>query len=71
MADLLVAESNRWVSLRLDVFRSHSVDALEWLRPVHGHLAALRKLEMDHGSNARVPDVFGIAPSLREVYLID
>ncbi|KAJ7347482.1 hypothetical protein DFH08DRAFT_868089 [Mycena albidolilacea] len=71
MADLLVAESNRWVSLRLDVFHSHSVDALEWLRPVHGHLAALRKLEMDHGSHARVPDVFGIAPSLREVYLTD
>ncbi|KAJ7732267.1 hypothetical protein B0H14DRAFT_3615769 [Mycena olivaceomarginata] len=66
MAGLVVAECSRWTSLRLGV---RSSEALDWLRPVNGRLPLLQKLEVFHGYNVVVPDVFWIAPNLRKVNL--
>jgi hypothetical protein len=68
MADLIVAECGRWASLHIDAPWLQSVEALDWLRPVKGRLTTLKKLEVLNAEDI-VPDVFGIAPSLREIYL--
>ncbi|KAJ7901154.1 hypothetical protein B0H14DRAFT_3738968 [Mycena olivaceomarginata] len=68
MADLIVAECGRWASLRIDAPWLQSVEALDWLHPVKGRLTTLKKLEVLNTEDI-VPDVFGIAPSLREIYL--
>ncbi|KAJ7823505.1 hypothetical protein B0H14DRAFT_3146032 [Mycena olivaceomarginata] len=70
MADLIVAECGRWASFHIDAPRLKSVEALDWLRPVKGRLSTLKKLEVLNEEDI-VPDVFGIAPSLREVYLTE
>ncbi|KAJ7301239.1 hypothetical protein DFH08DRAFT_978949 [Mycena albidolilacea] len=58
------------VGLRIDAPSLESYEALDWLRPVKGRLSSLKKLEVMYAVDS-VPDVFGIAPSLREVYLTD
>ncbi|KAJ7618161.1 hypothetical protein DFH06DRAFT_1144984 [Mycena polygramma] len=63
--DAVLAECSRWGALRLAV--EGSIDDLEWLQPVAGHLTALRKFTLTTCAAPNIPDIFGQASSLREV----
>ncbi|KAJ6508327.1 hypothetical protein C8R45DRAFT_440054 [Mycena sanguinolenta] len=65
--DLVLAQCNRWVSLRLNLrFVS---GALDWLSPVRGCLPLLERLEVLSGTDAVIPDVFLETPKLCQVIL--
>ncbi|KAJ7615644.1 hypothetical protein DFH06DRAFT_1239694 [Mycena polygramma] len=69
VAEIAVVHSRRWATLRLNI--RHASDGLDWLLPVKGCLPALKTLAVLHGPSVVIPDIFSIAPSLREVFLTD
>ncbi|KAJ7635742.1 hypothetical protein DFH06DRAFT_1054928 [Mycena polygramma] len=68
--DAILAECSRWGSLALDAENDADFD---WLRPVAGCLAALRKFDLRSNPYAQVtfPEIFSGASELREVYITD
>ncbi|KAJ7983222.1 hypothetical protein DFH06DRAFT_717187 [Mycena polygramma] len=74
LADLAVLHCRRWVTLRIDLSRCGDADTLKlsWLHPVKGCLPSLRSLDvLCFGDTVDIPDVFSVAPSLRQVLLTD
>ncbi|KAJ7661367.1 hypothetical protein DFH06DRAFT_373357 [Mycena polygramma] len=77
-ADLALAHCRRWATLRLDL-TGLSIDAaagtLDWLQPVKGYLPSLSRLEVlcdvDDETSLRIPDVFLVVTTLRQVFLTD
>ncbi|KAJ7661356.1 hypothetical protein DFH06DRAFT_373249 [Mycena polygramma] len=73
-ADLALAHCRRWITLRIDLSMSTAADTpnLDWLHPLKGCLPSLRRLDvLCFGDTVDIPDVFSVAPSLRQVLLTD
>ncbi|KAJ6506278.1 hypothetical protein C8R47DRAFT_112426 [Mycena vitilis] len=74
LLSLLLPHSNRWRSLGINIVpSSHPESAApqcQWLHFVKGHLGQLQHFEVTAVSNVTsLPDVFSIAPNLRQVVL--
>ncbi|KAJ6487150.1 hypothetical protein C8R47DRAFT_1216349 [Mycena vitilis] len=69
VAEIALAHCGRWAILRLNI--RHASDGLDWLLPAKGCLPALKTLAVLHGPSVAIPDIFSIAPSLREVLFTD
>ncbi|KAJ6556366.1 hypothetical protein B0H19DRAFT_1152452 [Mycena capillaripes] len=71
-AAAVLAQCSRWSTLCLTIHCSRA--DLTWLRQIDGRLAILKKFELNHNFRYDVPDVpnvFAVAPSLREVVVTD
>ncbi|KAJ6464727.1 hypothetical protein C8R47DRAFT_1326640 [Mycena vitilis] len=69
VAEIALSHCRRWATLRLNIL--HGSDGLDWLLPAKGLLPALKTLAVLQGPGVAMPDIFSIAPSLREVLFTD